>query len=189
MSPPCGSIEEPYSAALLLRQGHVCLHQLHQPIPFQDLPRTSVPHTRLPTHLPTHLRPAANNLVEEHWSSSNMADTLANLSDMRAAGADMAAAVAAIVTAALNVRGKEVATRLPPFAEVLKAALAAPAPAPLAASELAEGLLQLARTLHVLAEDMPKVRACVGREVWVRVCGKGAGGETSTCSHRPGEMS
>ena len=100
---------------------------------------------------------AATNLVEEHWVSNSMVDSLANLLDMRQAGADMPAAVTAIVTAALNHRGADVATRLPPFAEVLKAAVAAPAPVPLSASELAEGLVHLARSLHMLADDMPKV--------------------------------
>lgn len=112
----------------------------------------------LPTPHPSPLsHGTATNLVEEHWVSNSMVDTLANLSDMRKAGADMPAAVTAIVTAALNHRGHDVATRLPPFAEVLKAAVAAPAPAPLSASELAEGLVHLARSLHMLADDMPKV--------------------------------
>jgi hypothetical protein len=56
--------------------------------------------------------------VEEHWSTSKISDTLANLVDLRKAGASMPGAIVAIVYAALNYRGQEISKRLAPFIEV-----------------------------------------------------------------------
>ncbi len=91
-----------------------------------------------------------------------MADALSNLVDLRAAGAAMPQAVAAIVVAALNFRRKPVDERLAPLVDLLLAATQGEAPA-LSVGELREGALALARSLHNLADDMPKVG---GTDAW-----------------------
>lgn len=68
-------------------------------------------------HLPANA-PAAKNLVEEYWSSRSIPEGVANLADMRAAGASMPAAVCETLHAALNVRGTELSERLPPVIQV-----------------------------------------------------------------------
>lgn len=104
------------------------------------------------------LKLKAVNLVEEYWTSKSVKDALANLEDMREAGADMPAAVVAIVGAALNHRGPAVAERLVPFVEVFDAAMAATDASTncITASEMQQGVLLLVRTLHSLADDMPR---------------------------------
>ena len=46
------------------------------------------------------------SLVGEHLANGRMAETLANLEELRKAGAEMPLAVVAIVVAALNYRGQ-----------------------------------------------------------------------------------
>ena len=111
--------------------------------------------------------PAAVSLVEENWTSGRMAETLANLEDLRKAGAEMPPAVVAIVVAALDYRRQaDVSLRLPPFVEVFLAAVEG---GQLTAAELAQGALELARTLHILAEDFAKVRPPLGG-AFIRRC-------------------
>ena len=71
----------------------------------------------------------------------------------------MPQAVIAIVVAALNQRGPDPATRLPPFVDALAAAAEAKVVSP---AELHEGSLALARTLHSLTDDFPKAPTLVG---------------------------
>jgi hypothetical protein len=109
---------------------------------------------------------AAVNLVEEYWvGGGQVPDAVANLEDMRKAGASMPAAVVAVVVAALNHRGTDVAARLPPFVDVLLAASTASeggGGGALSPTDLAQGSLALARSLHSLAEDLPKVHTALG---------------------------
>jgi hypothetical protein len=117
------------------------------------------PHHCIIDILSTYLYLAATNLVEELWANAlNMAEGLDNLDDLRKAGASMSVAISAIVTAAMNHRGKEVEKRLPPFVDLFMAAAAASPPAPhLSSEELKQGALLVAKELHGLADDFPKV--------------------------------
>jgi translation initiation factor 4G len=101
----------------------------------------------------------ASSLVEEYWVGTSLPDAIANLKDMRAAGADMPRAVVAVVVAALNHRGIAVGERLPPFVAVLEAALQE---GELQPEELRQGALVLGKQMHNLTEDLPKVRGGEG---------------------------
>lgn len=85
------------------------------------------------------LKLKASNLVEEYWASKRVEDAVANLADMREAGADMAAALPALFDAALNIRGIDVGERLGPIIATLDAALEKGVPEGLSPSELADG--------------------------------------------------
>ena len=149
------------------------------------------PSYSFPTHIFLHLiypyshisSPArlctAINLVEEYWvSGGQVPDAVANLEDMRKAGASMPAAVVAVVVAALDHRGTDVAARLPPFVDVLVAATQGSALSP---SDLALGALSLAKSLHGLTEDMPKVRP---KGLWLFIFPQdGRRGRSSGTSH------
>lgn len=105
----------------------------------------------------------AVNLVEEYWVNKGIPDALVSLDEMYKTGASMPAAVVAVVIAALDHRGQDVTTRLSPFVEVLVTAAkaASSGSGALSPDSLAQGALLLARSLHSLAEDMPKVMICV----------------------------
>ena len=57
---------------------------------------------------------------------------------------------------ALDFRGKDLAARIEPFKDALEAALSE-GPEVLSSAEFQESACMLMRTLHSLAEDMPKV--------------------------------
>ncbi|GAX79395.1 hypothetical protein CEUSTIGMA_g6836.t1 [Chlamydomonas eustigma] len=110
------------------------------------------------------IKTKATNLVEELWANAlNMTEGLANIDDLRKAGASMSVAISAIVNAAMNHRGKEVEERLPPIVDLFMAAAAASPPAPhLSSEELKQGALLVAKELHSLADDLPKAPDLTG---------------------------
>ena len=88
--------------------------------------------------------------------------------------------VSSLVQEALDFRGKDLAARIEPFKDALESALTE-GPEVLSTAEFQEGACMLMRTLHNLAEDMPKVcLRCL--YVGVRCCVQGRGRDDDVLS-------